>query len=620
MTGEAEKPFMLIARCTIEMATPLSLASGDSFENPDLGGQKAKTANDEDGKDKLKGARMLTGLMRDANGLPMIPGASLRGVLRHLYREIYGDEETDPVFGHEDQDGEGARGRIVFGFGCIHGADDVAVTSLLPHDKLIKDPLLKALVETMPIRRDHVALNARHTVDGRKKFERIAVPAGARFSFELTMASDEKNLQTDQKTLKVLFGLMETSFFRLGGASARGYGRIKLLRAAIDAVALKDPAKLREIRKQAPSEKLPCEIGKNEDVRHVAQIADKAVRMQLTLRPLHTFRIGTGRTPAVTINAPGVVRTDGKRSSWIDESVSSQIASTADNSQNGAESKTPEIAAVARESRVKPVANSNHGAREKLQLATVRDYQFRNGSSDPLDVSSIVIPGSAIRGPIVHRALFHWNARKGHCIDVSKLDAIDGSPDIVEKIKEFEEEANPSLKDWEQRPRELSSIFGAAKDPGDKDLNPEQQLGRASRFLVADGELINPVGVQKFAHNSIDRFTGGARNGALYTQEAVVCDDQTSIVVDAVIRPPIKTQKANGAGAAADERQTADEQWPDGTRAALLNALYDLCSGRIAIGADSLGFCAGDIKWSGDGAEQWQEEWQALKSAHGVNS
>jgi CRISPR/Cas system CSM-associated protein Csm3 (group 7 of RAMP superfamily) len=45
-------------------------------------------------------------ILRDANGLPFIPGTSLAGVIRHL---LGGTDETSDVFGSGGKNGEGSR-------------------------------------------------------------------------------------------------------------------------------------------------------------------------------------------------------------------------------------------------------------------------------------------------------------------------------------------------------------------------------------------------------------------------------------------------------------------------------------------------------------------------------
>src|SRR6266705_2917202 len=97
-----------LVRVTLEAATPISIGSGNVEEETDVA------------------------LIRDANGLPIVPGASLQGVLRHLWRETR-QEDPRELFGFIDEDDPEAGGaaRLFFGFGLPHSADDRAVNALM---------------------------------------------------------------------------------------------------------------------------------------------------------------------------------------------------------------------------------------------------------------------------------------------------------------------------------------------------------------------------------------------------------------------------------------------------------------------------------------------------------
>ena len=80
--------YRYIAQITIEAATPLSIGSGESHLVTD------------------------SPVCTDANGIPMIPGTSLCGVLRHSLEE-FASFEINKVFGfqdkHQPENSEGSR-------------------------------------------------------------------------------------------------------------------------------------------------------------------------------------------------------------------------------------------------------------------------------------------------------------------------------------------------------------------------------------------------------------------------------------------------------------------------------------------------------------------------------
>lgn len=181
---------LYLARLTIEALSPISVGSGE-FGSYDVT------------------------LARDANGLPLIAGTSLQGLVKALARErgsaaltLLGDSNFPS--------------RIQFSDALVHNSKDEAASGLLDD---INDPLLAQLLAEAPTSRDHVRINEHGAADASEngKFDRTAVPKGTRFSFELTMfgSSDEKDV------FEALLALFLHPFFRPGGGSARGYGKVK---------------------------------------------------------------------------------------------------------------------------------------------------------------------------------------------------------------------------------------------------------------------------------------------------------------------------------------------------------------------------------------------------------
>jgi CRISPR/Cas system CSM-associated protein Csm3 (group 7 of RAMP superfamily) len=270
-----------ILRLTLQAETPVSISSGDVV-NLDI--------PTKDGKEKI--ATDVMALMRDANNLPTVPGASAQGALRRLYEIEHGEDKTNTDLGCEGPDDKGNTGRISFSWGMVHGQGDAAITGLEGLHGT-NDIFLAQLLKDAPLRRDHVALNAHHSVDDHKKFARAAVPVGARFSFELTAWGNDQ-------TRKTLLGVARFSRhpqFRLGGASGRGYGRVKVVRASYDAPDLNNPKALRKLRGQPPSEAL-CDIMDDPDF---AVPTSDATRATATLTFVNGVRIGGATPPAGTV-------------------------------------------------------------------------------------------------------------------------------------------------------------------------------------------------------------------------------------------------------------------------------------------------------------------------------
>mgnify|MGYP001489537643 CR=1 FL=1 len=198
-----------IARMTLEARTALSIGTG----SPD--------------------GVFDTTLATDANGLPALPGTSLAGVLRHLYQQVYCDnqesQELRNLFGYQHRN-EGRPSALWVSWGCIQDSQGQPVEGLLlgeERQRLEKDPLLAyaaGLVDA-PEFRDRVRINHRGAAADKGKFDRSVLPAGFRFSVELQLFSTERHDEHWEKLLKLLLH----PAFRLGGNTRAGLGRFKLV-------------------------------------------------------------------------------------------------------------------------------------------------------------------------------------------------------------------------------------------------------------------------------------------------------------------------------------------------------------------------------------------------------
>lgn len=526
-----------LARVTLEAVSPVSLGSGDASSLADVL------------------------LFRDANGLPAIPGASLQGALRHLWAELHGsnDRRERLLFGAEDRNGEGQAGRLNFGFGAVHGADNVAAIGLLPPSKLHRaddaepDPVLAFLADDVPVLRHHVKLDERHVADGRAKFDRAAVPIGTRFSFEIAMWGEADKAEPDQKQLIDVLQLLKHPGFRLGGAGRRGYGVVTVKRASYACPDIGNPNNLRKLREQPPSTPLHERLDLSPDV-------SRAAVATLKLRPLGAWRIGTTypgqENEAERIHKPPpfpTLTSDTIGIRFADQPVGAY--SVAGQGPADVSDKAADIL-VLREPRV--IWRERNGA-EAGEVA------IPGSSGLP---ARFVVPGSALRGPLVHRMLFHWNKAQDRLVDADAADP------------------EAALNLAKKPPEAFADLLGVAKER-------HSGTGRASRLFIADGIGTGVKAAQALTHNVIDRFAGGVINKLLYSEEVIVGGE---ITIELTMLPPPDRKK---------------KEWDQSLVEALCAALHDLCSGRLAVGAKSHGFCEGTVEWSG-AVEIWERQWRTL--------
>ena len=195
-------PMLTIARFVVEATSPISIASG--------------------GDDPM----LDTPLVRDPNGLPMLPATSIAGVLK----DALNPETAKPLLGFE-----GARSAVSISDGLIHWSNDRPRDGLLLAEDAIKiDPLARWLVDGSPIQRQHVRISDAGVVDGDGKFDRSACPAGSRFTFEMSIRHE-----ADDDPLRPLIEAIHSGV-SMGGATRSGYGRLICIREAIEQVDLRE--------------------------------------------------------------------------------------------------------------------------------------------------------------------------------------------------------------------------------------------------------------------------------------------------------------------------------------------------------------------------------------------
>lgn len=147
-------------------------------------------------------------VQRDWNGLPMILGTSIAGVLR---KDFMGD--ANDIFGDEN-------GSKVIISNALLVAEDNQVKEELCLNKL---PFLK-IFDNLPIR-EHTAITDKGVAKEHSKFDEEIIYKGARFRFSIEMLEDEE-------AFDALLLQLENPTFRLGGGSSKGFGKFKIIEMA----------------------------------------------------------------------------------------------------------------------------------------------------------------------------------------------------------------------------------------------------------------------------------------------------------------------------------------------------------------------------------------------------
>ncbi|MEQ8817878.1 MAG: RAMP superfamily CRISPR-associated protein [Thalassobaculum sp.] len=281
-------PVLHLATVTLETTTPISVGSG------------------------AEDALFDTLLVRDANGLPIIPGTSLAGVLRHLYLARNGHAATNALFGLDadeirqrarDRDAAPAIGSPTYeasplqvSQGSLHGeTDQPPAPGLHLPDVLARDPVYAHALQVQPVARDHVRLTHRGAADaaGHGKFTRTALARGNRFSFELALWSS----QDPDPRWTALADLLAEPAFRIGGGTRRGYGGVTVMRWRERIFDLRDALAARAYRTHRDAAGPKRLVGFEDRI--VTPIAAPVVAT-LRLSADDHFRFGAGRASLAT--------------------------------------------------------------------------------------------------------------------------------------------------------------------------------------------------------------------------------------------------------------------------------------------------------------------------------
>ena len=162
-------------------------------------------------------------LVRDANGLPTLPGSSLAGVLRQRYRERGGEEACERLFGSDGNGGTPSRLQV--SWGLIHDSQNRPLEGLV--ETVQSDPLLAQLADSKPLVRQRVRLNSLGSAAAEGKFDTTLVPAGVRYTCLLGYWSDDS--AESQQDWQALIDLLRAPQLRLGHGTRTGAGLFRAI-------------------------------------------------------------------------------------------------------------------------------------------------------------------------------------------------------------------------------------------------------------------------------------------------------------------------------------------------------------------------------------------------------
>ena len=360
-------------------------------------------------------------VQRDFNGLPMILGTTLAGILRRAFEDSAGKDGANEIFGTKNKDDKGNDENSVGSKLIVSNALLVDEKSKVCEELLLKKSEFLRYFDILPIR-DHVSINASGTAKYAGKFDEEVVFKGTRFKFSLELAGTKDEFER-------ILNLLSDPTLRLGGGSSKGLGLLGILEI-----------KWGEFELYEYTSSLNDNPHGLSDFDLKGEINEKFIKYELKISPDDFFVFGSG---------------------------------FGDNEAD----QTP-------------------------ALESVIDYK-----TGKLSKQKILIPASSVKGALSHRTAFYFN----------KIN------------KQFSEKAKVGNENQAVR-----EIFGYEKS--------KTENGAKGKILLSDCFLdYDEVKDTKvFEHVSIDRFTGGAIDAALFQEKAIAQRNNFEIEVEI---EPDKTDK-----------------------------------------------------------------------------
>ncbi|MEM6767954.1 MAG: RAMP superfamily CRISPR-associated protein [Bacteroidota bacterium] len=501
-----------IARYLIETQTPLGVGAGTTG---------------------LENERMVA---LDANGLPYIPGTGITGVLRHMLEASLKDEETiNKLFGYQsDKENDGQGSLLTVSPACLVDLEgSKVIEGIIPQEDADR---LKQTFQLL-LERDHVRINDRGVAVKYGKFAEKLVFKGTRFVFEIGLSGVEE----DEHFFQALMKAIESKSFRLGAGTRNGFGafcienrksRMYDLRQSADFDAYLAKTSSLNDHFAGAEEKTSFEDDLNDDLKK------NWTTYKLNLTPEKYFIFGSGD-----------LEYNYDEANWLD----------------------------------------NFSKKEKI-------IEWEEGKGELSYEPYHIIPGTSVKGALAHRTAYHYNRLTKTTVkftlnqnekpnlsfdiekalqefdlevEVAKMNYASNSPDWeewIQKVKSWSVEDSPLWRDYVsdiegeksekiavkeatgESNEAVKQLFGFAKREKEKEEKKEEDTkpeGARGKVIIQDVYLKPGNTTEKdITHVSIDRFTGGAKEGALFDEKVVSHKDELTIEImvekDGLKDPKIK--------------------------------------------------------------------------------
>lgn len=162
-------------------------------------------------------------IQRDFNGLPLILGTSICGVIRANAKEIFSQSEIENLFGFS-KGREDSSSKIIFSNALLLDEKMQVSESLIPFSVLKKSKFLSHFLH-LP-QRQHNAIGAQGISKDGAKFDEEIIYKGTRFKCAMEMKCENER---DKEDFFKVLSLFYSPYIRFGAGSTKGFGVIKTL-------------------------------------------------------------------------------------------------------------------------------------------------------------------------------------------------------------------------------------------------------------------------------------------------------------------------------------------------------------------------------------------------------
>lgn len=162
-------------------------------------------------------------IQRDFNGLPLILGTSICGVIRANAKEIFSQSEIENLFGFSKGNVDSSS-KIIFSNALLLDEKMQVNESLIPFSVLKKSKFLSHFLH-LP-QRQHNKIGVQGVCEDHKKFDEEVIYKGTRFKCAVEMKCENER---DKEDFFKVLSLFYSPYIRFGAGSTKGFGVIKAL-------------------------------------------------------------------------------------------------------------------------------------------------------------------------------------------------------------------------------------------------------------------------------------------------------------------------------------------------------------------------------------------------------